>query len=138
MSIDSHVIRLRGPWNYEISQQDATPSRGIFDFGGDWREISEHSPGGAILLRRRFGRPGHLDADERVMLVVEGPELSPAQILVNDQNLTSLNGDGPLFRADITALLQGRNELTIRFDRSASAGSSARLLNDVRLEIEFV
>ena len=74
------------------------------------------SPDGT-LHTRRFGRPRTLDAGERVWLVCHFP---PADVSVNGQPVDAV--------ADITDLLQPRNEVVVRLANGTQLG-------DVALEI---
>jgi hypothetical protein len=97
-----HRIRLRGPW-------ECTPT------GEEPRRISvpsrfADSVDTAILLTRKFGYPGRIDADERVWLTAE-QVTGLASFTLNGQLLGTAQ-DGR-FEADVTAILGPRNRLEI-------------------------
>jgi len=95
-----HVIRLRGPWEWER------------------RDGSDHGT-------RRFGRPT-LPAGERVWLVIESPR-TIAEVRLNGAALPA-NGPGAGLRFDVTDLLAWRNELTLRLEEDGDkAGLDVRL-----------
>ena len=98
-SSDPHLIRLRAPW----------------ELGAD-----------SLTRSRRFNRPTGLTARHRVELVAENlaqdKSASAATLMLNGRTLGRLLSGAPAFRCDITAWLEPRNLLTIRFDdRPASA-----------------
>ena len=74
---------------------------------------------------RKFGWPRPLDATERVWLVCEHVP-GPAEVRVNG-TVVAPDANGP-FAADITALLQPRNEIVI-------AGAADAPLGAVALEV---
>jgi hypothetical protein len=75
---------------------------------------------------RKFGCPRTLDANERLWLVCEHVP-GPAEVRVNGTLLGNPDASGP-FAADITSLVQLRNEVVF-----AVAGSEP--LGSVRLEV---
>jgi hypothetical protein len=75
---------------------------------------------------RKFGSPRALDANERLWLVCENVP-GPAEIRVNGTVIGSPDAGGP-FAADITHLLQPRNEVVF-------AVASAEPLGAVALEV---
>lgn len=117
-SSDPHLIRLRAPW----------------ELGAD-----------SLARSRRFNRPTGLTARHRVELVAESlaknladslaenraesasehageNAVAPATLELNGRTLGRLLPEAPAFRCDITAWLEPRNLLTIRYDdRPASA-----------------
>lgn len=127
-----HVIRLRGPWDYEVVLSEQPNASGTQNapipaaslVGADFR--------GVIRFQRRFGWPEKLDPDERVYLVLDTPgrmvqaELNGVPLDVGDQSCS-------LCEVDITTQLQRRNRLAL--DLELSPGSDEVLLSGTRLEI---
>src|ERR1700676_4009933 len=80
-----HVIRLRGPWDYEPLARvfcaadgtrrevtDALPPPGRVRLPADWGPTLGIDFRGRVRYLRRFGLPTNLDSSQRVWLVVEG------------------------------------------------------------------
>jgi hypothetical protein len=93
-----HTIRLGPPW-----QTTAT------DAG------TRHA--------RKFGHPRTLDANERLWLVCEHLP-GPAEIRVNGTAVGTPDAPGP-FAADITSLLQPRNEVVLAVASNGPLGPVA-------------
>ncbi|MDB5309265.1 MAG: hypothetical protein JWO38_3467 [Gemmataceae bacterium] len=98
----THSIRLRGSW-----------------------EVA--SAGGRTRYARKFGRPRTLDPNERVWLVCDSV-FGPAGVFVNGERVGTVEEPGRPFAAEITQLLNPRNEVV--FDTT-----SADPLGEVALEI---
>jgi|SRR6266540_6923553 len=94
----THWIRLGPPW--EVSPTDDGRSR----------------------HRRRFGRPRTLDAEERVWLVADSRSMK-FEVTVNGE-FVGAGEPGP-FAADITNLLNLRNEVVFVIPSDASLGEIA-------------
>lgn len=99
-SADPHLIRLRAPW----------------ELGAD-----------SLARSRRFNRPTGLTNRHRVELVAENlaqdKSASSATLMLNGRPLGRLLSGAPAFRCDITAWLEPRNLLTIRFDDQPASAS---------------
>ena len=97
-----HTIRLAGPWQLE-SATDAVRTR-----------LPIECPRGAgFRAARRFGRPGRLDAGERVWLVIEGLS-GQVEIWLNEESLEVVDGADRL-RVDITDEMVADNWLSVRW-----------------------
>jgi hypothetical protein len=94
-----------------------------FRLGPPWQVTP--TAGGARHARK-FGRPRTLDADERLWLVCEHVP-GPAEVRVNGTGIGVTDAPGP-FAADITSILQPRNEVIV-------AVASGEPLGSVRLEV---
>ena len=123
-----HVIRLRGPWEYQWLPAGAA---GRIWLPCDWRqELADGT--GRVRLSRHFHSPLGLDEDETVWLVVcDGNPLAEAAL--NGLPLARFAGSIRDARIDITDRLELRNLLTI--DTPAPAEVSAGPFQEVRLEI---
>src|SRR5262249_874346 len=86
---------------------------------------------GRVLFQRRFGYPGRLDATDRVWLTFGGVE-GAADVWLNSQSLGRHEGGPEPFEFEVTALLQGRNELRIEVTAPADTGG---LWGEVAMEI---
>ena len=67
---DRHWIRLRGPW--KVVRLDPDGAEGIPEsirLPSDWSLVCQEG-GGVARFSRRFQRPTHLDADERVTVTM--------------------------------------------------------------------
>lgn len=126
-----HVIRLAGPWEYEVLRCDANDwtgaTSGRTQLPLDCRELLGASFRGLVTFRRRFNRPTNLDPQEAVWLVIEADE-SRGEIGLNGNLLGDLPGNAGLAELDVSTALELHNELTIRADQSVSIAG-------VRLEI---
>ncbi|QJW96019.1 hypothetical protein [Frigoriglobus tundricola] len=78
---------------------------------------------GGTRHARKFGRPRTLDADERLWLVCAHVP-GPVEVHVNGTRVGGADAPGP-FAADITALLDPRNEVAFVVVSSAPLGAVA-------------
>lgn len=121
-----HLIHLHGPWDVE--------------------KINADEP--RYLFKRRFGCPTNLEPTEKVFLVCELNE-PLEKISLNENSIGEKIATAEIFRFDITARLQSRNELVIEVERgeenSPTITTSTQrihwetvgsLVGIVRLEIE--
>jgi hypothetical protein len=122
-----HVIRLRGPWNYEAVARSLESDRS------------------GVRCTRRFNCPTNLDPLERVWLVFDGLERE-ARVTLNDQPLGELGSPAPLHELEITPVLLEHNVLAVEVSlrpeeladievRGRRAGGAGGLFGEVRLEI---
>jgi len=127
-----HTINLTDAWQGNLT--DAWEGN-----RGDAREGTRE-----VGLKRCFGRPPGLAPTDRVWLVCESPrprpgdEVRPRDIRLNGAALPTLVGSGQR-RADVTLLLESRNELVF-VDSGQGPWDGRRRLPDemgrVWLEIE--
>lgn len=99
-----HRIRLRGPW--ECTPEGGTPRRLTVPCRLGDSNLA-HTP---VVLTRKFGYPGRIDADEHVWLTVAEVDGS-AQIALNGQVVGDARQEP--FAWEITKLLQARNRLDL-------------------------
>ena len=118
-----HVIRLRGPWEFETLGDD--PQRGIVQAEGDW--LAGLTAGQRIRLRRRFQRPTGLSAQTQVTIVVAG--VACERVLLNEEALEGVT-EGDAVRFDVSTRLRPSNLLTIEVD-----GERRTMTGQVWLEI---
>lgn len=83
----------------------------VIRLGNAWEPPAARTGEGAGRWRRRFGRPGGLGPGDRVVLVVERPEL-PAGAALNGVPLPAVV-PGDRWTHDVTPLLADRNELVL-------------------------
>src|SRR5687768_14199790 len=125
-----HVIRLRGPWNYEplarfvplaagsasVTNDDLPPS-GVIELPGDWASAIGADFQGRVRLPRRFHRPTGLDGGSRVWLVIDDVDWQ-ADVTLNDRPLGTVvcsQSTDPQqatkcrARFDITTLISSQN-----------------------------
>ncbi len=141
--IDTHTIRLRGPWECELV---AAESKSQVD-----ETVRVHMPAavssivprgfdGILRCRRRFGCPTCLDPHEAVFLVITGCRLS-GSVSLNCEPLGQIEHQRTAaVEFEITHGLKDRNELVLELAVVASQTggddkASALLFDDVRLEI---
>jgi hypothetical protein len=105
-----HRIRLRGPWRIEDAGKQTVP----------WSELAGGSQ--HLRARRSFGFPGRIDAYERVWMTFGGLPAA-ARISLNGSILGRQENAETPFEFDVTALLQGRNELTVELLEPPIAGA---------------
>ena len=126
-----HVIRLAGPWEYEVLRADAgappSSTSGRMQLPTAWQALLGGDFRGLIRLRRRFNRPTNLDPQETVWVVIEGSHLRCVAGL-NGQSLGDLHDDAALGEFEVTSELPMHNELTIDLEHAGS-------ITGVRLEI---
>jgi len=155
-----HVIRLRGPWEYEplarlVPNADGTqreethdlPPAGRSEMPADWGATLGVDFRGRVRYIRRFGCPTGLGPRERVWLVFEGADAT-AVARLNERPLVEICGLGSATRIDVTDLLAQRNLLVVdvelppldaaaeRAARPGREGLPGGLIGEVRLEIE--
>lgn len=155
-----HVIRLRGPWQYEplartVLLADGTtraepgelPPAGDVQMPGDWGDSLGADFRGRVRYSRRFNRPTGLEPGDLVFITVDDVDAFGAASL-NDHPLGAMRlGEGP-FRFDVTELLERYNRLMIEVELPRTASDSpplprgereglpGGLIGEVRLEIE--
>lgn len=152
-----HVIRLRGPWHFEVlsaknrdaesvaggahlsSASDSHDPRpaGSAPLPHDWTAGVECGDEGRICWRRRFSRPSNLDPGEAVWLCIAGRGATLA-IALNGESLGTITGTEPTREFDVTPLLKPRNELAIEvvgLPGSPLAPPPKKAEANVRLEI---
>ena len=107
----THRIALRGPWEFEwLTPPVGTVATGRGALPADWLELwGPHI--GRVAWHRWFHRPTGLEADERVWVVVEGPE-GGIEIRLNDMPIEEF-GRGGRLQVDLTTQLQARNRLSV-------------------------
>ncbi|MBM4093939.1 MAG: hypothetical protein FJ276_31710 [Planctomycetes bacterium] len=110
MKCPPHIIRLREPWEREVS--------------------TGHSTGSSrrLVLRRAFARPTGLVVTTRVLLAV-APFDHPAHVALNGSTLGSVLDATTSF--DITSRLRDRNHVEI----NVPIHSPVDAINNVHLEI---
>ncbi len=156
---DTHVIRLRGPWEYEplartFIAADGTrtencenlPAPGRQHMPADWGQTLGADFRGRVRYTRRFGLPTNLEPHEQVWLVIDGIDYF-GKVALNDEVLGELVGYEAPREFEITAKLRERNLLTLEVELPAYAeGASVPfrpgrtnlpggLIGEVRLEV---
>jgi beta-galactosidase/beta-glucuronidase len=153
-----HVIRLRGPWQYEplmqweldhegsLREVDELPPAGRMVMPGDWSQSLGRDFRGRVRYVRAFGRPTNLEPGEKVWLVSDGVDLD-GRAALNGLPLGPVTNARDQARFDITDLLAERNELVIEVElpplvyadeqqrRPDRAGLAGGVIGEVRLEI---
>jgi hypothetical protein len=159
LTLDTHTIRLRGPWQLQAVARFVARSDGHFEvvhddlptstratMPADWSESFGPRFLGRVRYVRTFQKPTGLDAGERVWLVVEPPR-SLGTVRLANQMLGTVRIDEPAGRFDITSLLADRNTLEIVVEHpmldeqyhptdAAAICLPGGLIGEVRLEIE--
>lgn len=119
-----HVIRLRGPWQFEVIECAAptngaesaaastAPRSGKAKLPCDWSETLGREFRGKVRYRRRFNRPSGLDPHERVWLIVEGVDAFGSAML-NGRAMGEVRGYAVATSFDVTDSLGQANELLL-------------------------
>jgi hypothetical protein len=132
-----HRIRLVGPWEaeplawFDADANDVPPSARRVVVPVMWEQFGFANGAGVVLFRRKFGLPRKLDEWERVWVVPsrDADIEYPWQLNSKDLRWIDRREDEPAEyavppRADATAILRDRNELTVRVQRTGrDAGS---------------
>jgi hypothetical protein len=161
LTLDPHIIRLRGPWQLEpVRQYIPRPDGGYDDCNddlpaatkatlpADWSEAFGADFWGVVRYRRTFRRPTNLEPHQRVWLVVEPPR-SLGTIRLNGQTLGVVCFGAPAGRFDVTGTLADANALQIDVAHPELDGDGVPsnepgydapggLVGAVQLEIEHV
>jgi hypothetical protein len=133
-----HVIRLRGPWDFEplarVSiaadggrQENANnlPPAGRVHLPADWGLSLGADFRGRVRYLRRFGLPTNLEPDDCVSLVIEGVDYF-GTVLLNGVRLGELSGYAVAAPFDVRELLAPRNLLLLDVELpSYAAGAKA-------------
>jgi len=128
---EPHVIRLRGPWDYEPLVRvfcaadgsrrevaDGLPPPGRVHLPADWGSTVGFDFRGRVRYLRRFGLPTNLDSSQRVWLVIEGVDYFGVATL-NGTRLGELVGYAAVAEFDIGFLLTERNLLALEVELPA-------------------
>lgn len=111
-----HQIRLLGPWTAADGRRVNLPVR-----------LAELGPV-PIRLARRFGAPRQLDDWERVRLIADEMNGAPAIWRLNGEKVVWIDSSAHLpRRADVTTLLQPRNELVAEWTGGDGSFAGAML-----------
>jgi hypothetical protein len=132
-----HIIRLRGPWDYEVLSQIAGPPvaepTGRLQMPSDWSATFDADFRGSVRYRRFFNWTAPVDNGLKVTLAFDGVA-ETAQATLNGRSLGSI-GPGHAWFA-VAHLLQPRNELAVDVESPEDATIPGGLTGEVRLEIE--
>jgi hypothetical protein len=122
---DTHVIRLRRPWEYEPlartfidadgTRRESTqgmPPAGRAHLPTDWGATLGNDFRGSVRYSRRFGLPTNLERHEQVWIVVDGVDYF-GTVALNGTPLGELVGYRTPREFDIRTLLVERNLLTL-------------------------
>jgi hypothetical protein len=133
----AHIIRLRGPWDYEPlmrvridgagvrhESSESLPPGGRVHLPADWGETLGADFRGRVRYRRRFGLPTNLGPEETVWLVVEGVDYF-GWLMLNGTELGKMAG-GQIAEFETTRLLAPRNllEYDVELPSYESPGAS--------------
>ena len=124
-----HVIRLRGPWEYEplarAMQIDTAewrlqaidlPPAGRVSVPADWGATLGPDFIGRVRYVRRFGQPTGLSAFEQIWLAVDGVDAF-ASVSLNGQALGEVSGPEWNARFNVTDYLEPRNILVLEIEK---------------------
>ncbi len=131
-----HAIRLRAPWEvagHAEVDSVAEPHWQRIESPHDWSTALGADFQGTVRLRRFFNRPGQLDLNERLWLVLDDVA-APINVRLNGLDWPTIEHPGT-FERDMTAELRSRNTLEIRLDTVGSPAGGG--LSAVRLEIRL-
>lgn len=134
---ESHVIRLRGPWDYEVlartlvtadgtrrALRENLPAPGRVHLPADWGATLGSDFRGLVRYTRRFGLPTNLQPNDQVSLVVEGVDhFGSAQL--NNTPLGELLGFSCPTVFEVRLLLAPRNVLVLEVELPAYESAAA-------------
>jgi hypothetical protein len=134
---ETHVIRLRGPWDYEAlartmlaadgthhATRDALPPPGRVHLPCDWGSTLGTDFRGRVRYVRRFGLPTNLDAEDQVSLVIDGVDYFGTAEL-NGTPLGELVGYRRPAVFEVRQLLAPRNTLVLEVELPAYESAAA-------------
>ena len=134
-----HVIRLRGPWQYEVLQRlagDASRAgTGRQQLPADWSDVLGPDFRGTVRYRRKFHQPTGLEPDQQVWLSIESL-VSSAMVSLNGHELPVC--DGNAWQHEVHELLLPTCELTIDVTHPVGTTGPGGLVGLVQLEIQTV
>jgi hypothetical protein len=121
-----HLIRLRGPWQFQTLADSTPHATGRIELPGDLNQLVADYEG-TVRFSRRFHKPTGIDSGTRVDLVILG---------LPDKTQLDINGHVEAarpdeHRMDITGRLQPTNEIMLEFP--VVSGQAVQC--EVRLEI---
>ncbi len=112
-----HRIRLQGPWEWAVptpvSTQAWTWNR--IRLPDEWDRLPALP--GSVWFRRRFNTPTGITPTDQIRVAITALQ-QPTAVMVNGQvvsELSTLLGENPVLRCDITPALAERNLLEIVF-----------------------
>ncbi len=154
-----HVIRLRGPWQYQplsrtvlldngstCQQERDLPAGGTVQLPADWSTHLGQDYCGRVRYMRRFGKPTGLAQTDRVQLVFARVD-AWAAVSMNDRSLGIVPAAARDTCFDVSDRLLHRNRLVVDVEwlgptsgppapaRADRAGPAGGLVDEVRLEI---
>jgi beta-galactosidase/beta-glucuronidase len=134
---DTHVIRLRGPWEYEPlarvsiaadgSRSESTaelPPAGRVHLPADWGTTLGMTFRGRVRYTRRFGLPTNLEPHEQVWLEIDGVDYF-GTVSLNGRSLGDVVGYRSAREFDIRNVLTERNLLTLEVELPAYGPGAA-------------
>ena len=155
----SHVIRLRGPWDYEPlarvwigadglrrESREQLPPPGRVHLPADWGLTLGADFRGRVRYTRNFGLPTNLEPHEEVWLVIDGVDFF-GTLMLNGTSLGSIIGYGAPVDFAVSSLLKPRNRLELDVelphyepdaqapDRPGRTNMPGGPIGEVRLEI---
>ncbi len=137
-----HIIRLRGPWQFEVVEQIAplgpvANSAGKQHQPADWSDILGAEFRGTVRYRRIFHEPSGLEPDQGVWLVVTRVR-SHAKVELDGVLLGEVHGDEPA-EFPIATRLRPTCELVITVTHDDSSDPHpGGLVGEVQLAIQTV
>jgi hypothetical protein len=158
--VAKHRIRLHGPWKYQamartvlaadgstqpVDDADLPPA-GHIEVPADWGGTLGEDFFGQVLFTRHFGRPTGLEAQDRVLLVIERVDAF-GTVALNGLPIGIVPAGGAAARFDIGDSLRPRNQLAILvelpqttfasppLDRAGRDGLPGGLVGAIGLEI---
>jgi len=142
---DSHAIRLRGPWQYEVCERfvekgdlHAIEPSGRVNLPRDWSEPPWGNVRGRLRFTRTFNWPKPLAAHQRIALVFEVGGACESAVL-NGRRLLRFDGVEQQARVDVTDRIARYNTLTIEVERVKSEDGEGEaalgIIGEVYLEV---
>ncbi len=132
----NHVIRLRGPWQFEVIESRSempTATSGKQTMPGDWSTTLGPDFRGTVAYRRVFHRPTGLEPEQGVWIVIE-PLAGTADVTLNQTSLGTLESTGGRFAIESILADDNRLEIVVTHHDDGPGG----LTGLVSLEIQTV
>ncbi|MBS0210979.1 MAG: hypothetical protein JSS27_18705 [Planctomycetes bacterium] len=120
MTGEPHVIRLRGPWRYELPEGASLPElagvplprTGTLNLPAERCRLHDLGYSGPVTYRRRFHTPTGLEPGVQVLLVIAESNCAGA-ILLNGKSLGNLATNTTFTSPPVEQLLAAHNEVVL-------------------------
>lgn len=116
MTVDTHEIRLRGPWQVRLAGLRSPV--GTVSLPGTLRFEDFGVTCGRVEVVRRFPWIAPRSADERIHLVLPDSE-KDIEVVLNNRRIGQVAARSATRSLELTDVVEARNELVLRVDTAA-------------------